>query len=258
MQTQTFDASAGFHLANGGTDRNVILAEEICALEKQRLRVNNEPEMTRLKSVLEVLKRERHDLLDFLSAALRASIAQAAWPVWQTIMAVVFVLAGFGFTRMSFEPFDLDPELLWLCSVGIACLCAYATAEFLKRTDLKIVVLGLSIALFVLSVAGSRNARISAWGSFCAPSSEYPEFRRRRIEHGKRQRSGVLRLRSSQDENVLDPAVALARIGRGSRTARSPGCLEGPKDAALCREPKAGGCGTRDWSDRGTTHLPSK
>jgi hypothetical protein len=154
VQTQTFDASAGFHLANGGTDRNVILAEEICALEKQRLRVNNEPEVTRLQRVLEVLERERRELLGILSAALRGSVAQAAWPVGQTIMAVIFVLAGFGFTRMSFEPFDLNPELLWLCSVGIACLCAYATAEFLKRSDLKIVVLGLSIALFVLSVAG--------------------------------------------------------------------------------------------------------
>jgi hypothetical protein len=29
---------------------------------------------------------------------------------------------------VSFEPFDLDPALLWLCSVGIARLCAYATA----------------------------------------------------------------------------------------------------------------------------------
>ncbi len=55
---------------------------------------------------------------------------------------------------MSFEPFDLDPELLWLCSVGIACLCAYATAGFLEKTDLKVIVLGLSITLFVLSVTG--------------------------------------------------------------------------------------------------------
>jgi hypothetical protein len=54
---------------------------------------------------------------------------------------------------MSFEPFDLDPVLLWLCSVGIACLCAYATAEFLARTEFKVVVLVLSITLFALSLA---------------------------------------------------------------------------------------------------------
>jgi hypothetical protein len=154
LQTRTFDASAGFHLANGGTDRNVILAEEICALEKQRLRVNNEPEMTRLESVVEVLVRERRELQAVLSAALKVAGAQVPWPIWQTVMAVVFVLAGFGFTRMSFEPFDLDPELLWLCSIGIACLCAYATAEFLDKTGHKVIVLGLSITLFALSVIG--------------------------------------------------------------------------------------------------------
>ena len=49
---------------------------------------------------------------------------------------------------MSFEPFDLNPELLWLCSVGIACLCACSTAQILEKTDLKALVLGLSIVLF--------------------------------------------------------------------------------------------------------------
>ena len=155
MQTQTFDASAGFHLANGGTDRNVILAEEICALEQQRIRVNNEPEMTRLRGALAVLERKRHELRGRRRAALQRSRRErAAWPVWQTIMGVVFILAGFGFTRMSFEPFDVDPEWLWLCSIGIACLLAYAAAEFLEKTDLKVIVLGLSIVLFVLSIAG--------------------------------------------------------------------------------------------------------
>ncbi len=154
MQTQTFDASAGFHLANGGTDRNVVLAEEICALEKQRIRVSNEPEMIRLQGILGVLDRERRELQAILGAALKSIAAQMPWPIWQTVMAIVFVLAGFGFTRMSFEPFDLDPEVLWLCSIGIACLCAYATAEFLEKTDLKVIVLGLSITLVVLSVTG--------------------------------------------------------------------------------------------------------
>jgi hypothetical protein len=154
VQTQTFDASAGFHLANGGTDRNVILAEEICTLEKQRIRATNEPAVVRLRVLLDALLRERRALQAMLGEAMRASIAQAPWPVWQTIMAVIFVLAGFGFTRMSFEPFDLDPELLWLCSIGISFLLAYATADFLEKTDLKVIVLGLSITLFVLSVAG--------------------------------------------------------------------------------------------------------
>ncbi len=154
METRTFDASAGFHLANGGTDRNVILAEEICALEKQRIRVVKEPEVTRLRCFLEVLERERRDLQAVLDAAKKTIVPHVAWPVWQTIMAIVFLLAGLGFTLMSFEPFDLAPEVLWLCSIGIACLCAYATAEFLQRADLKPVVLGLSIALFVLSLAG--------------------------------------------------------------------------------------------------------
>ena len=69
-------------------------------------------------------------------------------------MAVIFCLAGFGFTLMSFEPFGLDPEILWLCSIGTACLCAYATAQFLDKTELEAIVLGLSIMLFVLSLAG--------------------------------------------------------------------------------------------------------
>ncbi len=34
--------------------QRVVLAEEICALEKQRIRVNNEPEVTRSQAVLEV------------------------------------------------------------------------------------------------------------------------------------------------------------------------------------------------------------
>ena len=154
METQTFDARAGFHLANGGTDRNVILAEEICALERQRIRVKNESEVTRLQRGLEVLFCERGELVAFLGAAVKVAVSQVRWPVWQTVMAVIFIAAGFGFTRMSFEPFDLDPGLLWLCSIGIACVCAYATSEFLQKTELKVVVVGLSITLFVLSVAG--------------------------------------------------------------------------------------------------------
>ncbi len=144
MQTQTFGASAGFDLANGGTDRNVVLAEEICALEKQRLRVTNEPSIVRLRVLFDALVRERRELQSVIGASLRASAATVPWPVWQTIMATVFLLAGFGFTRMSFEPFDLDPAWLWLCSIGIACLCAYATAEFLEKTDLKVIVLEAS------------------------------------------------------------------------------------------------------------------
>jgi hypothetical protein len=143
MQAQTFDSRAGYHLANGGTDRNVILAEEICALEKQRRRVINEPASVRLRVLLEALMRERQELQATVGAALRVSSATAPWPMWQTIMAVAFLLAGFGFTRMSFEPFDLDPEWLWLCSIGIACLCAYATAQFLEKTDLQVIVLSL-------------------------------------------------------------------------------------------------------------------
>ena len=154
MQAQTFDPRAGYHLANGGTDRNVVLAEEICALEKQRLRVINEPAMVRLRLLLDALVRERRELQAMLGAALKASAATAPWPVWQTIMAIVFLLAGFGFTRMSFEPFDLASEWLWLCSIGIACLCAYATAELLEKTDLTVIVLGLTITLFVLSICG--------------------------------------------------------------------------------------------------------
>src|SRR5579859_3485185 len=113
MQTRTFDASAGFHLANAGIGQNVVLAEEICALEKQRIRVNNEPEITRLEGVLDGLVREHRNLHAVVGAALKAAAALAPWPIWQAIMAVIFVSAGFGFTRMSFEPFDLSPELLW-------------------------------------------------------------------------------------------------------------------------------------------------
>ena len=154
MSTQPFRASAGFHLANGGTDRTVVISEEICSLEKDRIRVNNQPAMARLQHVLDALVRERGELLAVLAATLKAAVAQAPWPVWQTIMAIVFLLAGFGFTRMSFEPFDLDPSFLWLCSIGIATLCASATAEFLEKTHLRAIVLGLSITLFVFSING--------------------------------------------------------------------------------------------------------
>jgi hypothetical protein len=107
-----------------------------------------------LRYALAVLERERRELVAFLGAGVKATAPQMPWPVWQSIMAVIFLSAGFGFTLMSFEPFGLDPEILWLCSIGTACLCAYATAQFLDKTDLKIVVLGLSITLFVLSIAG--------------------------------------------------------------------------------------------------------
>ena len=141
---QKFDASAGFHLANAGTDRNVVLAKQICALEKDRLRVANEPESTQLQRVLETLVRERQQLQLMIGATLKVCAAPAAWPIWQTIMTVIFVSAGFAFTRMSFEPFDFNPELLWPCCIGLAFLCAYGTAEFLEKTNLKSIVLGLS------------------------------------------------------------------------------------------------------------------
>ena len=151
---QNFNASAGFHLANAGTDRNVALAERICTFEKDRIRVANAPESTRLQRVLESLIRERQQLQLILSRTLKTGSASAAWPIWQSLMATVFVCAGFAFARMSFEPFDFNPELLWPCCIGLAFLCAYGTSEFLERTNLKIIAFGLSIALFVSSIAG--------------------------------------------------------------------------------------------------------
>jgi hypothetical protein len=154
MDNETFNATAGFHLATAGTDRNVFLAEQIGALEKNRIRVANQTEITRLANVLGTLQNERRELQAVVGAALRISGAQGPWPFWQTIMAVLFVIAGFAFTRMSFEPFDFNPELMWICSLGIACLCAYGTAEFLEKTDLKAIVLGISIVLFLASLGG--------------------------------------------------------------------------------------------------------
>jgi hypothetical protein len=101
-----------------------------------------------------VFLREQRDLHAALDAAPHVATPHAAWPIWQTIMAMVFVLAGLGFTRMSFEPFGLDPELLRLSSVGIACLCSYATAELLGRNGLQVLVLAISATLFVLSLTG--------------------------------------------------------------------------------------------------------
>lgn len=45
---QSFDASAGFHLSKAGTDRNVVLAEQICTFEKERIRARNQPEIAKL------------------------------------------------------------------------------------------------------------------------------------------------------------------------------------------------------------------
>lgn len=154
MGNETFNAGAGFHLATAGTDRNVQFAEHVGALEKQRIRVANEPEISRLQLMLVVFEAERRQLQEFLKVAAKVAAVQAPYPFWQTIMAVVFVLAGFAFTRMSFEPFDFNPMLTWVCSVGIACLCAYATAEFLEKTNLSAIVLGIAIVLFVASVVG--------------------------------------------------------------------------------------------------------
>jgi hypothetical protein len=151
---EEFNASAGFHLTNTGIDRNVVLAERICALEKDRIRVANQPQSARLQRTLETLGRERNQLQLILGSAVKAGVTSVAWPIWQTIMTVVFVCAGFAFTRLSFEPFDFNPELLWPCCIGLAFLCAYGTAQFLEKTDLKIIVLGLSIILFVSSIAG--------------------------------------------------------------------------------------------------------
>ena len=154
QETRRFDAAAGFHLTNAGIDRNVALAEQICALEKERIRVANESDIILLQSKIEPLVRARRELQTTLAQAFKATTAHLAWPIWQTIMLVIFLAAGFAFTRMSFEPFDLDPELLWICSAGISCLCAYGTAEFLEKTDLKVILLALSIVLFVSSLAG--------------------------------------------------------------------------------------------------------
>ena len=130
--SQPFDAKAGFHLATAGTDRNVVLAERICALEKDRIRSANEPEIIRLQRVREALVRERQQL-DLITAAAPATV-QTGWPIWHTVMTIVFGSAGFAFTRMSFEPFDFNPELLWPYCIGLAFLCAYGTSELLERT----------------------------------------------------------------------------------------------------------------------------
>jgi hypothetical protein len=151
---KTFDATAGFHLANAGTDRSVGLAKHVCALEQERIRTANEPEIRRLQRVGETFERERQQLQLILAIGSKVAATQLVWPVWQTAMAIVFVSAGFALTRMSFEPFDFSPELLWPCCIGLAFLCAYGTAEFLEKTNRKIIVLGLSIALFVSSIVG--------------------------------------------------------------------------------------------------------
>jgi hypothetical protein len=44
--------------------------------------------------------------------------------------------------------------LIWICSLGIACVCGYATSEFLAKTDLKAIVLGISVVLFLASLVG--------------------------------------------------------------------------------------------------------
>jgi len=154
MGNDTFNATAGFHLTTAATDRDVLLAEQIGGLEANRIRVVNEPEIVRLEGVLGALENERRQLRAVLGAALRTSGTHGPWPLWQTIMAVLFVAAGFALTRMSLEPFDFNPELMWICSLGIACLCAYGTAEFLEKTDLKVIVLGISVLLFLASLAG--------------------------------------------------------------------------------------------------------
>ena len=154
MDNETFNATAGFHLATAGTDRNVLLAEQIGGLEKNRIRVANEPEIVRLANMLGTLESERRQLQAALGATLKTSGVHGPWPMWQTIMAVLFVAAGFALTRMSLEPFDFNPELIWICSLGIACVCAYATSEFLAKTDLKAIVLGISVVLFLASLLG--------------------------------------------------------------------------------------------------------
>jgi hypothetical protein len=151
---QTFNADAGFHLANVGTDRNVVLAERICASECNRIRLRNAPEIARLNRVADTLTQERRQLQLILGAALRTGLAPAAWPIWHLAMTIVFVSAGFAFARMSFEPFDFSPELMWPCCIALGFLCAYGTSEFLEKMDLKVVVLGVSIVLFLSSIAG--------------------------------------------------------------------------------------------------------
>ena len=109
MSSQTFNASTGFQIANAGIDGHVAMSEEICAQEKERIRVANGAEITFLGRIRDVLLAERSELRDALSTEQRVPVPYSSWPIWQTIMAVVFVLAGLGFTRMSFEPFGLDP-----------------------------------------------------------------------------------------------------------------------------------------------------
>ena len=154
MSSQTFNASTGFQVANAGIDGHVAVSEEICAQEKDRIRVANAAEIAFLDRARGVLLAERSELREALGTEQRVPVPYASWPIWQTIMAMVFVLAGLGFTRMSFEPFGLDPAMLWLSSVGIACLCSYATAELLDRTGLNALVLAISATLFVLSLSG--------------------------------------------------------------------------------------------------------
>lgn len=154
MNQQTFDATAGFHLATAGTDRSVVLAEEIGELERSRIRVANEPEIIRLENVLAVLQAERRHLQAVLGVALRTVGVQGPWPIWQTMIALVFVTAGFTLTWMSLEAFGFNPVLVLLSSAGIACLCAYGTAALLEKTDLEPIVRGITIVLFIASLAG--------------------------------------------------------------------------------------------------------
>jgi hypothetical protein len=150
---QTFNATAGFHLANAGTDRNVVIAEQICALETDRIRLQNEPEIVRLQAVRGGFIRE-YQLLLLLLSNVKAGITNVAWPVWHIAMTVIFVSCAFSLSRLSFEPFDFNEEVTWLCCIGLAFYAAYATSQFLEKTDLTVVVRCLAIVLFVASIAG--------------------------------------------------------------------------------------------------------
>lgn len=154
MNRQMFDPSAAFHIANAGITRNVALAGEICAQEKERIRLTNEIERVPLLRRREVLLRERSELQSALALTPRIAAQPHTWPVWYAIMAAIFTLGGLGFTRLCFDSFGFESSVRWLLSVSAACLFAFATAYLLERTDVKPLFLGISITLFALSLGG--------------------------------------------------------------------------------------------------------
>ncbi len=146
-----FDTSNAFQLANSGINQNIAWAERICAEEQRRIELANQPEVNRLRARFTILVREQSDRHAIQRATPACNMSRPSLPVFSAATVLLFAIAGLALAHLALQPYGFGWQI-WPCSIALALLCAFATAELLNRFDYNVVVRSMVAALFLGSI----------------------------------------------------------------------------------------------------------